>query len=185
MLKLLSAQLNGYAAITDAPGAQLIPELMELYPDAKVVCTVRDPVAWEKSFAQVMDRMGAWFLPLVLLPVPGMIQYFKYLALLGEQWHRVYGEVRPTRRSYVRHMEWLREVVPEDRLVVFDVKDGWEPLCEALGKEVPRGLPFPHVNDSEAIDLIVRYHVRRGLIRWAGIFAAAAAAVAVGLVLRR
>jgi hypothetical protein len=178
MLALLQEQLDGYAAITDAPGTQLVPELMELYPSAMVVCTVRDPISWEKSFAQVMNITGLWFLPWVLLPLPGMINYFRYLTLLGEQWNRLYGEAKPTRQTYERHIEWLKEVVPEDRLVFFDVKEGWEPLCRALGKDVPMDQPFPHINDSEAIDRIARYHVRRGLMRWAIILAVGAAGVA-------
>lgn len=178
MLRLLRQQTDGYAAITDAPGTQFVPELMELYPDAKVICTVRDPISWEKSFAQVMNITGLWFLPWALLPVPGMINYFRYLTLLGEQWKQIYGESRPTRQTYVRHIEWLKEVVPEDRLVFFDVKEGWEPLCKALGKDIPHDQPFPHVNDSEAVDRIARYHVRRGLTRWAVILAVGAAGVA-------
>ncbi|KAJ6120965.1 NAD dependent epimerase/dehydratase [Penicillium sp. IBT 18751x] len=178
MLRLLGEQMDGYAAITDAPGSQFVPELMELYPDAKVICTIRDPISWEKSFAQVMNITGLWFLPWAVLPVPGMINYFRYLTLLGEQWRTMYGESRPTRQTYLRHIEWLKEVVPEDRLVFLDVKEGWGPLCQALGKDIPMDQPFPHVNDSEAIDRIARYHVRRGLKRWAVILAVGAVGVA-------
>ena len=48
-LQLIKHELEGYAAITDCPGGQLVPELLNLYPNAKVICTVRDPVKWEKS----------------------------------------------------------------------------------------------------------------------------------------
>lgn len=40
------------------------------------------------------------------------------------------------------------QMVPPERLLVFEPKDGWEPLCKFLGKPVP-DQPFPHVNDTE------------------------------------
>ncbi|CAI7671726.1 unnamed protein product [Penicillium manginii] len=166
-LKLIEHELDGYAAITDCPGGQLVPELLELYPTAKVICTVRDPIKWEKSLDQA-----------ILLPLPGMRHFISYCTLLRDQWVEIYGEAIPTRQTYIRHISWLKEVVPEDRLVFFDVRDGWEPLCEALDKEVPKDLPFPHVNDGDAIGEVAKLHVRRGLTRWAIILTCVAAAVA-------
>ena len=46
---------------------------------------------------------------------------------------------------------WNKEVirtVPEDRLLIFNVKQGWKPLCDFLNLPVP-ATPFPHVNDME------------------------------------
>ena len=47
-----------------------------------------------------------------------------------------------------RHNEEVRRVVPADRLLVFEVKQGWEPLCAFLGVPVPPGKPFPNLNDA-------------------------------------
>jgi len=44
--------------------------------------------------------------------------------------------------------DYLRRVVPADRLFFFSVKDGWEPLCKIL--DIP-DQPFPHASDKEAI----------------------------------
>ena len=44
-LTLLKQRFDGYAAATDAPASGLVPELLSLYPNAKVICTVRDPKA--------------------------------------------------------------------------------------------------------------------------------------------
>jgi len=49
--------------------------------------------------------------------------------------------------------KWVSEVqefVPRDRLLVFEVKDGWKPLCDFLGLPQPEE-PFPNVNDSESM----------------------------------
>jgi hypothetical protein len=50
---------------------------------------------------------------------------------------------------YERHVTDVRATVPADRLLVFDVAQGWEPLCAFLGVPVPDE-PFPHVNDAAA-----------------------------------
>jgi hypothetical protein len=70
----------------------------------------------------------------------------------------------------------LKRVVPEDRLVFFSVKDGWEPLCKVLGKEVPKDVPFPKINDGEAIDRLAKKMVTKGLLRWLAIFGVMGAA---------
>ncbi|KAJ5092092.1 hypothetical protein NUU61_006962 [Penicillium alfredii] len=167
VLKLMHRKLAGYAAITDSPGAQFVPELMELFPTAKVICTVRDPDSWDASMKQVRGKTEMWFVRAVLLPLPGMRHFISYGMLLRDQWTALYRETPPGRDSYTRHVAWLKEIVPADRLVFFDVRDGWEPLCAALGRDVPADCPFPRVNDSEAIDRTAKYHVRRGLTRWA------------------
>merc|ERR1712224_2716 len=50
--------------------------------------------------------------------------------------------------QYRAHNDLVRKTVPDDRLLIFNVKEGWEPLCDFLGKEVPDGVPFPNVNES-------------------------------------
>lgn len=57
--------------MTDAPASGLVKELLELHPDAKVICTVRDPDAWVKSMDTVQNASTLWFLGVVLLPLPG------------------------------------------------------------------------------------------------------------------
>jgi len=44
------------------------------------------------------------------------------------------------------HHERVKREVPAERLLVWEVGEGWEPLCEFLGVEVPDG-PLPHAND--------------------------------------
>src|SRR5919112_3095268 len=46
------------------------------------------------------------------------------------------------------HNQAVREEIGPDRLLVFDVKEGWEPLCAFLGVPVPDGEAFPHLNDT-------------------------------------
>ncbi|KAJ5298144.1 uncharacterized protein N7443_006264 [Penicillium atrosanguineum] len=180
-MKLIRHRLDGFTAVTDAPCSQLFEELMEMYPNAKVICTTRDPVSWEESMSQIHHMALLWFLRGVLLPLPGMRHFVHYISLLKKQWVKIYGTTNPNCTIYEQHIAWLKEVVPEDRLMFFDVKDGWEPLCKALDKEVPKDKPFPRINDGAAIDQIARYHIRRGLTRWSAICAMIGVTVALEL----
>jgi len=47
-----------------------------------------------------------------------------------------------------RRIEEVRQAIPEDRLLVYEVKQGWEPLCDFLDMPVP-DKPFPRVNSRD------------------------------------
>ncbi|KAF2245738.1 hypothetical protein BU26DRAFT_522124 [Trematosphaeria pertusa] len=177
--RILKERFDGFAAATDVPAAQLVEELMEIYPNAKVICTTRDAESWAKSVNGLSSIALQWFLGFVLFPLPSMRHFPKFCELLETQWHYLYGERAPmTAQTYHRHVEWLKGVVPEDKLVFYSVKDGWEPLCKALGKEVPKNMPFPRINDAEAVDKLAKELITKGLMRWAVVFATAGIAVA-------
>lgn len=73
------------------------------------------------------------------------------------------------RSVYIEHYRRIRELVPPERLLNFDIKDGWEPLCDFLGKDVPVDRPFPRANEgflaNEKVLLIVKKAVWRVLGR--------------------
>ncbi|OAQ65191.1 NAD dependent epimerase/dehydratase [Pochonia chlamydosporia 170] len=163
---LIASRLDGFVATTDCPGTMYIPELVDLYPDAKVICTVRDEESWEKSMAVVSTAATKWFMRALFLPMPSLRYFPAYIDTLRDIWVALYGETEPVSKlTYQRHMRWLKEVVPKDRLVFFDVRDGWGPLCEALGVDVP-DVPFPRVNDGEAIEKFAGKQFGRALKRW-------------------
>ena len=179
-LKLIKTLFSGYAAATDAPASGLVPELLELYPNATVICTIRDLKSWGKSMEGVTSVSTLWFLKFVLLLVPGMRHFPDYINKLREQWMTLYGDVghEPhTVETYERHIKWLKNVVPEDKLVFFNVKEGWEPLCKAFKKPVPQGLKFSKINDGEAIEKLAKIKITQGLVRWLLIFATISAAL--------
>jgi len=51
---------------------------------------------------------------------------------------------------FKRHNEEVKNHVPPERLLIYEVREGWKPLCGFLGVEIPEGKPFPHLNDMEA-----------------------------------
>ncbi|KAF2465651.1 uncharacterized protein BDR25DRAFT_295311 [Lindgomyces ingoldianus] len=165
---LLKQRFDGYAAATDAPTSGLVEELMELYPNAKVICTVRNADAWVKSIGGLSTTSTMWFLRVILFPVPSMRYFADFVQVLSKQFVYLYGESVPvSTKTYDRHIEWLKRVVPEDKLIFFDVTEGWEPLCKALGKPVPKDIPFPRINDSKTTERFAKEMIRKGLVRWA------------------
>ena len=78
----MQRRLDGFVAITDAPGCSLVPELMALYPDAKVICTVRDPEPWVKSMAGTSSAATMSFLRFVLFLLPSLRYFVDYVNAL-------------------------------------------------------------------------------------------------------
>jgi Sulfotransferase domain len=77
------------------------------------------------------------------------------------------------------HEDYVRRVVPAERLFFFNVKDGWEPLCKILDCPVPDE-PFPRANDKESMQEFFGTIMAASLVRWLQIFAVSGAAVAMG-----
>jgi hypothetical protein len=165
----LKQKLDGYVAMTDGPGNLYVQELMELYPDAVVISTVRDPSAWVASLSKVKDTTSLWWLRYVLWPVGNM----RYLVDFVNEVQRAYEPLLGrdiTVAAYEKHIAWLKEIVPAEKLFFFDVRQGWEPLCKFLNVEVPVDVPFPRINDGAALEARAKELILQGLLRWAAIF---------------
>lgn len=173
----LKPRLDGYAAVTDSPCNGLVRELLSLYPDAIVICTIREPDPWVNSMATVANAATIRFLRFVLFWLPGMRHFPTYIDMLRKQWVELYGASEPvTKEHWEKHIAYLKRVVPKDKLIFFDVKEGWEPLCKVLGKDVP-DMEFPRINDGQAINNLTKRFIVKGLVRWGG----AILTVAVGV----
>lgn len=94
------------------------------------------------------------------------------MQLLDTMFRRTLGaDIDEADDEQVRHAfeqwnEHVRETVPADRLLVFDVKQGWEPLCHFLGFPVPDE-PFPRVNERKELrSLMGRRSRMSSIIKW-------------------
>ncbi len=148
----------GFNSTVDWPGGYFYKELMEAYPDAKVLLSVRDAEKWEPSFRETIWNMGHGESLLRLLSSARAQvdpQWQDYLALVQRMFwgpegtfangHATPGELMA---EMERHNEEVKRTVPAERLLVWQVTDGWEPLCEFMKVDVPPE-PLPHVNDRE------------------------------------
>jgi hypothetical protein len=152
----------GFQAAVDWPAAAYWRELAGHYPEAKVVLSVRDPQRWYDS---VSDTIFASALA-ERRPLPPRRRVIRWLvarrapdfALMPRMvkatvTDRTFGGRIDDRahaiKVFERHIAEVTAAIPPDRLLVFDVKAGWEPLCEFLGRPVPDE-PFPQVNERAA-----------------------------------
>ena len=142
---------EGYQATVDWPGCTFYKELMAHYPDAKVLLNVRNSEAWYKSTHDTIYGMSRMGFPASLAPLlfPRLRRFVRMANTLI--WQNTFGD-RFADKAYAlevfaRHIEEVKRTVPADKLLIFEVKEGWEPLCAFLEVPVP-DRPFPRLNDS-------------------------------------
>jgi hypothetical protein len=143
-----------FEATVDFPACAYYRELLCEFPDAKVVLNVREPDRWFDSFLtlqQTTDRFR------IFRFIPRARRFLNFVDLLLPN---VFTDPRDRNRCievFERHNREVQEQVPADRLLVFRVQDGWEPLCGFLGCEVPKGISFPHLNEGkETLEALAR-----------------------------
>jgi hypothetical protein len=153
--------LRGYRSTTDWPAVAFWRTLVHEFPEAKVILTTRDEQAWFESFNQTILRSlrSGW--------VPGNVTEMFSGQHAAEELANVsirmssevmiplsfagsVAERDHVLDCYAQHNAAVRREVPAERLLEFQVSQGWEPLCAFLGVPVPRH-PFPHVNDRATL----------------------------------
>jgi hypothetical protein len=143
-----------YRATCDFPSSVFWKEQLEQYPEAKVILTVRDPEKWYKSAMDTIfhamsgspyQYFGLYFLDTIGM---GMIQpeFFKKVAC-RDCFHNKFDK-ESIIACYNEHNESVKKECPKDKLLVYNVEEGWEPLCAFLNKPIPAE-PFPRVNDTK------------------------------------
>ena len=146
---------EGYQATVDWPAATFYKDLIAHYPDAKVLLNVRDPDAWYKSMTDTVFKMSQRRFPLSLVPllVPRLRRFIRMATKLiwKNTFHDRFKDKAYALSVFNDHIAEVKRVVPADKLLIYEVKEGWEPLCAFLGVPVPEG-PFPRLNDSAAFN---------------------------------
>ncbi|XP_076815486.1 uncharacterized protein LOC143461602 [Clavelina lepadiformis] len=142
-------------AVTDAPACYFWDEIHKAFPDAKIVFSIRDEESWMKSFNKQMFENTRPIFRLLRFLSPTMWQLASYGDLIGLVLFGVVPQIVLFRRAkmnetaarmtYRRHNAHVLQNAPKDKLLVYNVKEGWEPLCKFLGVDVP-SKPFPHRN---------------------------------------
>jgi hypothetical protein len=150
-----NAVLAGYASTVDWPGAAFWRQLIEAFPDAKVILTERPADGWYESVSNTIFRMFGDGptddrIDEARRTVPGLDVFTAFHRRMI--WDGFFGgrfaERDHALRAYAEHNEAVRREVPAHRLLVISPGAGWDPLCEFLGVPVPDE-PYPHLNDPE------------------------------------
>jgi Sulfotransferase domain len=136
-----------YRAQVDWPGAQYWRELIAAFPKARVVLSVREPNGW-------YDSIQATIAPLVAargthgIPHMNALTEMVHDTLLQPTFGDKLSDRAQAIDVFERHNQEVIASVPADNLLVFDVRQGWDPLCAFLGVEVPE-TEFPTTNSSK------------------------------------
>ena len=146
-----AAIYKGYESAVDWPTACFYRELSAAYPSAKFVLTHRSPESWAQSFSETIykllagrdhapQEMQAWLeMGVSVIAKTGFPDGLDMDSLM---------------RAFTAHNDAVKSAIPAHRLLVYQVKDGWGPLCAFLGMPVP-DVPFPRTNDrAEFWDLV-------------------------------
>ena len=136
---------GSYRATVDWPGCHFYAQLAERYPQAKVILSHRDPERWYESMSEtIIPGMAGMGLDTMTDDHPML---FGGLIIARDTFAGNFSKANAI-AAFERHNAEVRQRIPEDRLLVFEAKQGWEPLCAHLGVPAPDE-KFPHVNDRQ------------------------------------
>ena len=168
--------IDGYTGTLDTPVAALFEDLIQRYPNAKVLLTTRNSESWAKSFVstvgrfavllnrrpmrwlppiQHLEKLGNFMLPVAMNVDTNLIDFNGIPTYDGD---RVGSHVsfETAVKIYENYHQKVEETVPSDKLVRFNVRDGWQPLCDNIdarqdGQACPSdlGMLFPRVNSGK------------------------------------
>lgn len=141
------ALFDGYDASVDWPTAAFWEEISVAFPDAVILLSVRESVdSWYRSAYETIFKYA---------PLADISPQLKMFAtVLETRFTPDSQEPEAAKAAYERHNAYVRAKAPRDRLVEWTPRDGWGPLCGALGVPVPDE-PFPRLNTTEDWDEVL------------------------------
>jgi Sulfotransferase domain len=134
---------EGYESAVDWPTAGFCRELVAAYPDARFILTHRSTESWVQSFSETIYKLLA-----ASDQAPPAMQDWLAMgkAVIGNTGFPPGLDHAGLAKAFEAHIAMVKATVPAGRLLVYQVKEGWGPLCEFLGVPVPDE-PFPRTND--------------------------------------
>lgn len=142
-----AALLGGQRAVVDWPASFFWRELAEAFPSAKVILTVRDAGQWHASIQRTIGGVlagpqadQAHASSALLHMARFIIGQLTFAGRMNDPQHAI--------AVYHQHNAEVQRVIAKDRLLVYDLADGWGPLCGFLGVAEP-GAPMPKVNTTD------------------------------------
>ena len=140
---------SGFNSAVDFPVSLFYEELINKFPDAKFILTLRDFDSWYNRSANTIYKVPTmlpdWF-KRVVYPIRMFIELQVNLIWVG-LFKNNFSDRESTELVYNEHIESVKKTIPADKLLIYRINEGWGPLCEFLNVENPK-IPFPKVNDT-------------------------------------
>jgi Sulfotransferase domain len=149
---------SSFKSAVDFPASLYYKSILKTYPNAKIILSTRDDESWYRSISETIFKAHKpTFLKKAktLLSLPfssGIRKRLRVLSYAGRMIKEFYGPDLEDKTSVIEKFNtWnqkVSETIPKEQLLIFDVKEGWEPLCTFLNVPVPT-VPFPKINSTE------------------------------------
>lgn len=142
-----------YVACVDSPSAYFWKELMEAYPDAKILLSLRDVDSWWNSMNNTVLQREA------VSNKAGFTKNQKNGRDMMESWGKMIEKIatakfpardlseQEMKRAFSLFNDEVKESIPTNKLIIWELGQGWLPLCMGLGVDIP-DIPFPHLNKT-------------------------------------
>ena len=140
---------SGFNSAVDFPVSLFYKQLINQFPDAKFILTLREFDKWYISTVntiyKVPNILPDWF-KMVVYPIRMFIAMQVNLIWV-DLFKNKFSDRESAKLVYYEHIRNVKKTIPADKLLIYHVKEGWGPLCEFLNVDVPE-IPFPKVNDT-------------------------------------
>jgi hypothetical protein len=161
---------QGFKATVDFPGYPYYKILLKKYPDAKVILTKRDFESWYESTLKTVWKAGPQTVleKIVLLTkmlfnahLRDTFMCIKFMrkTYLKKQFNNNFSSKENAKEVFYKHIEEVKKHVPENKLLIYEVSEGWQPLCHFLELPVPKE-DFPHLNKKENFHEMVKNMIK-------------------------
>ena len=185
---ILRKIFNGYNSTSDFPGMVFVDDLMEMYPDAKIILNQRkSPEAWATSIDRSLKYFGSKTYLCICYLMPTDYWHYQIRQAVETLFRERYGDVgHLSANEYRKHNEWVKAIASKQKREVLEWEPGmgWDPLCKFLEKPVPKK-PFPRLNDASFIWKLKVFLTARGLLSWGAVLSAPAVAMYAYLWMKR
>ncbi|GJJ06786.1 hypothetical protein Clacol_000982 [Clathrus columnatus] len=142
------ALLDSYTSVLEYPAVIYPEEIYKAYPDAKYILSTRDPIKWEKSMKQTVlpaldilrenKNRNPW--------QQALFEWFEE-DMLNRYHEGLLNNEETIQQTILVHNERIKKLIPAEKLLIYDISQGWDPLCKYLGVSKPDE-PFPHENET-------------------------------------
>ncbi|MBV9962517.1 MAG: hypothetical protein JO072_09750 [Parafilimonas sp.] len=149
---------DGYNSAVDYPVARYYKQVITAYPNAKIIHTIRDAESWYNSametiFWATKPSVGRMLKMVIRMPFsPAIRERFPVLIYDGKLMDSIFGKNLKDKQEVIKRYNAINaetlNFLPKDRSLVYEVKQGWEPLCNFLNVPIP-SVPFPRSNTKD------------------------------------